>query len=530
MEPKQEYVLTNESVDEISERVSEFLTTLNMESKNLLLIRLTIEELLLCWQEHFSPQTKCQVKIGYRFLRPFIQLEVEGPPHDPLNSGTDEYGSYRARLLSAVGLSPLFSYENGRNRILFKLKKAKANPLFSLALAVVLGLLAGSLGLFMPDMLRASMTDQFLTPIYDAFFHLMGTIAGPMVFLSVACGIYGIGDTTTFGRIGKRMVTHFIAATFLITILCVPLSMPFFSLNLTLSGSGGTQLSDLLQMMLGFIPTDIITPFQERNSMQIIFLGVTVGVSLLILGQQAGLVAQTIEQLNYVAQFLMECVSTLIPHFIFIVLLQMIWGGTLDVVLSAWKPFLVFLLLILFIAGAMILIVSIQCKVSPLLVLKKGLPTFIIGVTTASSVAAFGTCSSICDNKLGISKHLTSFGVPLGMVLFPPATSMYLLIICLHVADLYQTECSLLWFILAIFSATVLTVAAPPIPRGMLTCYTIMFTQLGLPTEALAIALAVDVLCDFVSTGMNMFCLQLDLVIQSAKMDLLDQTILHKEL
>ena len=94
MEKKNDYFLTNESIDEISENVSEFLTTLNTENKNLLRIRLMVEELLLCWQEHFSPEAKCQLKIGCRFRRPFIQLELEGDSYNPLNYGSDEYGEY----------------------------------------------------------------------------------------------------------------------------------------------------------------------------------------------------------------------------------------------------------------------------------------------------------------------------------------------------------------------------------------------------------------------------------------------------
>ena len=64
MESKKDYFLTNSAIDTISESVSEFLTTLHTESKNLLRIRFLVEELLLCWQEHFSDEAKCHVKIG----------------------------------------------------------------------------------------------------------------------------------------------------------------------------------------------------------------------------------------------------------------------------------------------------------------------------------------------------------------------------------------------------------------------------------------------------------------------------------
>ena len=138
-------------------------------------------------------------------------------------------------------------------------------------------------------------------------------------------------------------------------------------------------------------------------------------------------------------------------------------------------------------------------------------------------------CTNISEKKLGVSEHITSFGVPLGVVMFPPATAMYFLIICIYTAEIYQVECSVVWFVLAIFSAVVLAIASPPIPGGTLTCYTILFTQLGLPTEALVVALALDVLCDFVATGMNMFCLQMELVIQSKGMGLLNDSVLQKE-
>lgn len=114
--------------------------------------------------------------------------------------------------------------------------------------------------------------------------------------------------------------------------------------------------------------------------------------------------------------------------------------------------------------------------------------------------------------------------------MFPPGTALYFIIICIYTAEVYGVECSVVWFVLAIFTGVLLAIAAPPIPGGTLTCYTIMFTQLGLPEEALVVALALDVLCDFVATGANMFCLQLELVIQTRKMGLINEKKLRKEI
>ncbi|MBQ2751768.1 MAG: cation:dicarboxylase symporter family transporter [Oscillospiraceae bacterium] len=528
MELNTKYKLSNQSVDVISEKVAEFLTEIKTESKNLLRIRLSIENILLDWQQKFSDRAECTVSIGKRFGKPFIQLEVAGESCNPLDDDAENFGTYQGRLLANMGLFPTFAYERGVNKILFKLKRPKANPLVGILIAVVLAAAAGFIGTFLPEGIKNVILTFLLTPIYDTFFNILGAIAGPMVFLSVAWGIYGIGDTYTFGRIGKKMIIHFLSMVSAICIGCVLLSLAFFDLNLSLHSSGNSQLYSLFEMLLGFFPSDIVSPFLDGNSMQIILLGIAVGVSMLILGKQTEVVAQAIEQINYILQFLMELISTLVPSFIFIVLVQMIWSDTLSIVLSAWKPLVFFVLTVFITSAALILAASLRSGASPMTVLKKGLPTFIIGTTTASSVATFGTCITACEKKLGVSDHITGFGVPLGIVMFPPATAMYFIIICIHTAEVSGVECSLSWFVLAIFTACVLAIAAPPIPGGTLTCYTIMFMQLGLPEEALVVALALDVLCDFLATGANMFCLQMELVIQGKNMGLLDEKVLAK--
>lgn len=524
---KLDFSLTNSSIDEFTEKAGEFLASLNTEKKNLLRIRLIVEDILLTWQEHFSSDTMCQVTMGTRFGRPMIQIEVEGECCDPMSHNFDDYGSYREKLLSSMGLAPVFSYVSNRNKIVFKLKKQQPNPLLRLAIAVVSGVLVSAGGLLIPDPLRLSILEYFLNPIYDAFFNLLGTIAGPMVFLSVAWGIYGIGDMTTFGRIGKRMVISFLRTLLLINILCVLLLIPFFSLNVVWQGGDASQLNSLFRMILEIIPTDIVTPFQSKHTIQIIFLAAATGSALLILETRTEVLAQTVEQINYLVQFLVEVISNMIPYFVFIILIQMGWSGTLSIALTTWKPILVYILISILGVAVMILIAARQNKVNPFRILKKGLPTLLISMSTASSAASFGTCCSTCERDFGISNNVTSFGVPLGIATYSPGTSMYFLVICIYVADLYQVECSLFWFVLLVTMITILTPAAPPIPGGTLTCYTIMFTQLGLPSEALPLAMALDVLFDFIATGMNMFHLQLSLIIQSGKMGILNRDILR---
>ncbi len=70
--------------------------------------------------------------------------------------------------------------------------------------------------------------------------------------------------------------------------------------------------------------------------------------------------------------------------------------------------------------------------------------------------------------------------------------------------------------------SVILAIAAPPVPGAALTCYTILFMQLGIPTEAIAVVIALNVILEFVATAVNLFCLQTELVELSGSLQTLD--------
>lgn len=128
---------------------------------------------------------------------------------------------------------------------------------------------------------------------------------------------------------------------------------------------------------------------------------------------------------------------------------------------------------------------------------------------------------------MGISPQLTGFGIPLGMVLFWPGCVICFLLICLYAAEAAAVKCSMIWLVIAVFTSFVLAIAAPPIPGGGLTCYTILFAQLGLPEEILVVALALDLVIDFISTGINIYALQIEMLLQAKRWNMLDDAILR---
>ena len=72
-------------------------------------------------------------------------------------------------------------------------------------------------------------------------------------------------------------------------------------------------------MILNIFPANILSPFVEGNTLQIIFLAFVIGLSMIFLGQRTSAVAKAVEQINYIITFLMGTISTFVPYFVFIV-------------------------------------------------------------------------------------------------------------------------------------------------------------------------------------------------------------------
>ena len=96
-------------------------------------------------------------------------------------------------------------------------------------------------------------------------------------------------------------------------------------------------------------------------------------------------------------------------------------------------------------------------------------------------------------------------------------------------AEIFDVAVTPMWLVTLFVIAFVLAVAAPPVPGGALVCYTILMTQLGIPDDAVSIAIALNVILDFITTAANIFCLQLELTDLSGSLDMLDTEKLQSD-
>lgn len=95
-----------------------------------------------------------------------------------------------------------------------------------------------------------------------------------------------IGDIVTLGRLGKKLLTKFLALTFVVSVLSFTVVGWLFPISTSVSG-GTAGFQSILSMVFATVPANIISPFLDGNTLQLIFLGLCVGVAFLLLGEHA---------------------------------------------------------------------------------------------------------------------------------------------------------------------------------------------------------------------------------------------------
>ena len=516
---------SNSNIDLTCEDVGAFLTSVGVEKREALRIKLTLEEILLDYQAKFGKEATFKVRCVKRLLTIKVELIVAGRVYNPLEK--DEEENAINGILAGIGLAPSYGYRNGKNHIIFIPKKKPLSSTVKLGVAIGLAIIAGILLNLLPEGIRAGANEYVLTPVTDAFMGLISAVSVPLIFLSILGSICSMGNMETLGKIGSKTIKVILLYMTAISVFMTALGSLFFHVQW---GGGGTSgFSQVLNLIYNIIPSNLFEPFVTGNTLQLIFISIIVGLAMLVLSSRVSGVFKLVEQFGAIAQTIMSGLSSMLPILIFVLFTGMISGGEFGILLESWKIIAVFLLLITIYFALTVLYIALRKKVSPTLLLKKTWKTLVIVLTTASSAAAFQRNIRDANKKLGIDKRLAEFGTSLGQVLFSPTDVAILLAMELGFAEMYGIAITPQFLIIALITNLLLSFSIPPVPGGAVMGYTIAFTQLGIPMEVLGVVLALDAIIDFPATACNVSGWQLTMIEVADSLDMLDKETLRKE-
>lgn len=523
-ELRTECTLDAESIDTISDQVGDFLESLGIDEKNIIRTRISVEEMLLTWKDAFGDRRPLLFKCGKRFTRPYIRLEIEGRECDPV---ADAEYDWSRLILAYDGLTPVFTYSKNTNVVTINFPKRERGMPVKFVVAAALAVIAGLAGNMLPEAFRTVVAESVLIPAGDIFFGLIGMLAGPLIFLSIYTGICGIEDAASFGKTGRKIVLEMLGLTLLGAVLAAAVTLPLFGVSVSSGTSSSSAFTDIINMALGILPSNIVDPFLTGNSLQIIVLSCGFGVASLMIGSKMRGIIDICANLKEMIGVVMGWLTKLMPLLFFVILLVNIWADTISVVIQTWKPIAVILVAanLLFLAHTFWVTRRVKVKFS--IYIRKIMPAFLIGLTTASSSAAFEEMLTTCEKRLGADKSITGFAVPIGIVAMRTVIAFEFITFLSYNADVYHLSVSPVWIITAVFTSFFLSVAMPPVPGGALSCYSLLFLSMGFPNEAAAIMVTANVIMDFFVTAVKIGMIQNEAIRQAYNCGKCDETILR---
>lgn len=394
----------------------------------------------------------------------------------------------------------------------------KEKKKLGLSTKIFIALLVGALtGIIIHYVIPASeFKDKFIVEgvlyiIGQGFIRLMQMLVVPLVFCSLVCGSMAIGDTKTLGKVGLKTVGFYIATTALAVIIALSVAYminPGIGLNMdAVEKSEVTATSegtDIVDTLLNIIPKNPIGSMAEGDMLPIIVFALFVGIMLAKLGSKASTVANFFSQFNDVMMEMTMAIMSIAPIGVFCLIARTF----ATVGFSAFAPMLKYM-------GSVTLALVLQCfvvyqvlllvftRLNPIKFIKKFLPVMGFAFSTATSNATIPMSIDTLNKKMGVSKQISSFTIPLGATINMDGTSIMQGVAVVFIAQVYGIDLTLGNLATVVLTATLASIGTAGVPSVGLVTLAMVLNSVGLPTEGIALIMGIDRILDMLRTAVN---------------------------
>ena len=171
------FTLDAEEIDRFAEYLEEVLSAIGVERQNLLRIRFSMDEALLRFRDRLGEEQKVTFSARSEIGRISLTLETEGEAFNPLSAEDEELADWSSSLLTAVGLSPRYSYSGKVNSLRITLPKKQADPLIKFLIAVLGGVFIGILRYLFPAVAANEVFVSLTESIFTLWLRILQLIA-----------------------------------------------------------------------------------------------------------------------------------------------------------------------------------------------------------------------------------------------------------------------------------------------------------------------------------------------------------------
>ena len=374
-----------------------------------------------------------------------------------------------------------------------------------LAMQMLIGLVLGVIvGMF----LDSQFATTYVKPFGDLFIRLIRMVVVPLVFATLVAGAAGISDVSKLGRVAIKtlvifMLTSAIAVIF--GLLIANIIDPGIGLTLSTEGLKAAQVKapSFVQTLLDIVPINPMEAFAKGSILQIIFFAIMFGFCLNFLGEKGRPVYHFFDIVGNLMIHMTQVVMRYAPIGVFALMAVVVSQHGLAVLLPLGK-----LILASFIATALLVILIYIPIVMfiiriPVADYFKGIfEPWLIAFTTCSSAAAMAA-NLVASRRLGATNSIASFAVPLGNTINMNGTAVYMGVCAVFAAQIYDLPLTMGDQVIVVITGVLAAVGTAGVPGAGLIMSTLVFTQIGIPLEVIALIAGVDRVLDMIRTSIN---------------------------
>ena len=345
----------------------------------------------------------------------------------------------------------------------------------------------------------------------QGFIRLMQMLVVPLVFCSLICGSMAIGDTKTLGKVGVKTIGFYLVTTALA--VCVALGSALLinpgrglDMDAVQKGtvSSTTEATSLVDTLLNIIPKNPVQSMANGDMLPIIVFALFVGIMLAKLGTRGSVVANFFSQFNDVMMEMTMAIMKIAPIGVFCLIARTF----ATVGFSAFAPMLKYM-------GNVTLALAIQClvvyqillfvftRLNPFKFIKKFLPVMGFAFSTATSNATIPMSIDTLSKKMGVSKQISSFTIPLGATINMDGTSIMQGVAVVFIAQAYGIPLTMGNLATVVVTATLASIGTAGVPSVGLVTLAMVLNSVGLPTEGIALIMGIGRILDMIRTAVN---------------------------
>ena len=370
----------------------------------------------------------------------------------------------------------------------------------------------------------------------QGFIRLMQMLVVPLVFCSLVCGSMSIGDTKTLGKVGIKTVIFYLFTTAMA--ICIALGVaslinPGIGISLESVKAADVTVAEptsFADTLLNIIPKNPVGSMANGDMLPIIVFALFVGILLAKMGSKASTVSNFFSQFNDLMMEMTMAVMTIAPIGVFCLIAKTFS----EIGFSAFLPMLKYM-------GAVILALAIQCfgsyqallfvftRLNPIRFIKKFVPVMMFAFTTATSNATIPMSIDTLNKKMGVSKKISSFTIPLGATVNMDGTSIMQGVAVIFIAQAYGIALTPSDMLTVIATATIASIGTAGVPSVGLVTLSMVLTSVGLPTEGIALIMGIDRILDMMRTAVNMAGDAICTTIVAHQNKMLDRSVFAKD-